>query len=216
MLHFCFSVRFLSIFSVKLIITLHHINFSLYSKVFLVQKIEIICNKLPSYSANLLDVLKFLNRMYKKLIQQGKQNFNFPPCQCKSPVFPNKTNEGSQQNYSFVLFGNFSLHYQPLSTPYKKKNNSKMLLTNKKFQFLSLILPETQSTTTKAPSVTRRAAVTSEEKSTCPGESIKLIKKPFSSFSRWSGFVMNCKSLSSSSKNIEIALQKKKKTHITL
>ena len=36
--------------------------------------------------------------------------------------------------------------------------------------------PSIQSTTTKAPSVTRRAAVTSEEKSTCPGESIKLIK----------------------------------------
>lgn len=35
----------------------------------------------------------------------------------------------------------------------------------------------TQSTTTTAPSVTRRAAVTSEEKSTCPGESIKLINK---------------------------------------
>lgn len=38
--------------------------------------------------------------------------------------------------------------------------------------------PETQSTTTRAPSVTRRAAVTSEEKSTCPGESMRLIKKP--------------------------------------
>src|SRR5271170_1726386 len=36
--------------------------------------------------------------------------------------------------------------------------------------------PSTQSTTTRAPSVTRRAAVTSEEKSTWPGESIKLIK----------------------------------------
>src|SRR5215213_3191670 len=36
--------------------------------------------------------------------------------------------------------------------------------------------PSTQSTTTRAPSVTRRAAVTSDEKSTCPGESIKLIK----------------------------------------
>ena len=39
-------------------------------------------------------------------------------------------------------------------------------------------VPDTQSTTTRAPSVTRRAAVTSEEKSTWPGESIKLIKKP--------------------------------------
>ena len=39
-------------------------------------------------------------------------------------------------------------------------------------------LPDTQSTTTRAPSVTRRAAVTSEEKSTWPGESIRLIKKP--------------------------------------
>jgi hypothetical protein len=37
--------------------------------------------------------------------------------------------------------------------------------------------PSTVSTTTNAPSVTLRAAVTSEEKSTCPGESIKLIKK---------------------------------------
>src|SRR6266850_4005611 len=36
--------------------------------------------------------------------------------------------------------------------------------------------PSTQSTTTRAPSVTRRAAVTSEEKSTCPGESIRLIR----------------------------------------
>lgn len=37
--------------------------------------------------------------------------------------------------------------------------------------------PYTQSTTTSAPSVTLKAAVTSEEKSTWPGESIKLIKK---------------------------------------
>jgi len=66
--------------------------------------------------------------------------------------------------------------------------------------------PDTQSTTTRAPSVTRRAAVTSLEKSTCPGESIKLIKKPFSPLSRWSGFVMNTRSLSSSSKNIEMAV----------
>mmetsp|Transcript_108479 Transcript_108479/g.302514 ORF Transcript_108479/g.302514 Transcript_108479/m.302514 type:complete len:213 (-) Transcript_108479:2-640(-) len=36
--------------------------------------------------------------------------------------------------------------------------------------------PSMQSTTTMAPSVMRRAAVTSEEKSTCPGESIRLIK----------------------------------------
>jgi hypothetical protein len=35
------------------------------------------------------------------------------------------------------------------------------------------------STTTKAPSVTLRAAVTSELKSTCPGESIKLIRYYF-------------------------------------
>ena len=38
-------------------------------------------------------------------------------------------------------------------------------------------IPETQSTTTRAPSVTRKAAVTSDEKSTWPGESIRLIKK---------------------------------------
>ena len=36
--------------------------------------------------------------------------------------------------------------------------------------------PSTQSTTTSPPSVTRRAAVTSEEKSTCPGESMRLIR----------------------------------------
>mmetsp|Transcript_93931 Transcript_93931/g.303401 ORF Transcript_93931/g.303401 Transcript_93931/m.303401 type:complete len:203 (+) Transcript_93931:2076-2684(+) len=36
--------------------------------------------------------------------------------------------------------------------------------------------PSMQSTTTIAPSVIRRAAVTSEEKSTCPGESMRLIR----------------------------------------
>ena len=36
--------------------------------------------------------------------------------------------------------------------------------------------PSTQSTTTSAPSVMRSAAVTSEEKSTWPGESIRLIR----------------------------------------
>ena len=36
--------------------------------------------------------------------------------------------------------------------------------------------PSTVSTTTKAPSVTLKAAVTSEEKSTWPGESIKFNK----------------------------------------
>ena len=40
--------------------------------------------------------------------------------------------------------------------------------------------PSMQSTTTSAPSVTRSAAVTSDEKSTWPGESIRLIKKDFS------------------------------------
>ena len=35
--------------------------------------------------------------------------------------------------------------------------------------------PSTQSTTVSAPSVMRSAAVTSEEKSTCPGESMRLI-----------------------------------------
>ena len=40
----------------------------------------------------------------------------------------------------------------------------------------SMQQPSMQSTTTNAPSVTRSAAVTSELKSTCPGESIKLIK----------------------------------------
>jgi hypothetical protein len=37
--------------------------------------------------------------------------------------------------------------------------------------------PSTQSTTTSAPSVTRSAAVTSDEKSTWPGESIRLMRK---------------------------------------
>lgn len=78
------------------------------------------------------------------------------------------------------------------------------------FENLNLIAnkssPETQSTTTRAPSVTRRAAVTSDEKSTWPGESIKLIKKPRWPFSVWSGWVMKTISLSSNSKYIEMAL----------
>ncbi|RNA09927.1 hypothetical protein BpHYR1_009619 [Brachionus plicatilis] len=37
--------------------------------------------------------------------------------------------------------------------------------------------PEMQSTTTRAPSVTRIAAVTSELKSKWPGESMRLTKK---------------------------------------
>lgn len=69
-------------------------------------------------------------------------------------------------------------------------------------------VPETQSTTTSAPSVTRRAAVTSLEKSTWPGESIRLIRKPFSFLSLWSGLVMNTMSLSCSSKNMDMALLK--------
>eukprot|EP01139_Manchomonas_bermudensis_P019049 Amastigsp_a676327_4345.p5 type:complete len:100 gc:universal Amastigsp_a676327_4345:1995-2294(+) len=36
--------------------------------------------------------------------------------------------------------------------------------------------PSTQSTTTSAPSVTRSAAVTSDEKSTWPGESMRLMR----------------------------------------
>mmetsp|Transcript_7174 Transcript_7174/g.10961 ORF Transcript_7174/g.10961 Transcript_7174/m.10961 type:complete len:202 (-) Transcript_7174:166-771(-) len=36
--------------------------------------------------------------------------------------------------------------------------------------------PSTQSTTTRAPSVMRRAEVTSAEKSTCPGESTRLMR----------------------------------------
>mmetsp|Transcript_4131 Transcript_4131/g.15992 ORF Transcript_4131/g.15992 Transcript_4131/m.15992 type:complete len:217 (-) Transcript_4131:62-712(-) len=40
--------------------------------------------------------------------------------------------------------------------------------------------PSMVSTTTSAPSVTRRAAVTSEEKSTCPGESMRLMRKDLS------------------------------------
>ena len=42
----------------------------------------------------------------------------------------------------------------------------------------NVYVPLTQSTTTIAPSVTRSAAVTSEEKSTWPGQSIKLTRKP--------------------------------------
>lgn len=83
--------------------------------------------------------------------------------------------------------------------------------------------PSTQSTTTRAPSVTRRAAVTSEEKSTCPGESIKLIKNSVpvkdSMVSRRAyghdnmrgtlpsvACLMSSKSSFSSSKNMEIAV----------
>ena len=55
----------------------------------------------------------------------------------------------------------------PTLAPNANKN-SKSIKTN---------IPLTQSTTTRAPSVTLRAAVTSDEKSTCPGESIKLMRK---------------------------------------
>jgi len=48
----------------------------------------------------------------------------------------------------------------------------------------------------------QRASVTSEEKSTCPGESIKLIRKPEPSLH----CLMEAKSLSESSYYIEIAL----------
>lgn len=68
-------------------------------------------------------------------------------------------------------------------------------------------VPETQSTTTRAPSVTRRAAVTSEEKSTWPGESIKLTRKPLSPFSCWSGWVIRSWVAWSSLKYMEIALR---------
>ena len=67
-----------------------------------------------------------------------------------------------------------------------------------------MYIPETQSTTTKAPSVTRKAAVTSDEKSTWPGESIKLIKKPLQSFSF--SCLTNSMSFSAISKYIEMAL----------
>lgn len=78
---------------------------------------------------------------------------------------------------------------------------------NGEIWIVQFLLPDTQSTTTKAPSVTRKAAVTSDEKSTWPGESIKLIKKPFSPFSHWSAFWMKTKSLSSNSKYMEMALR---------
>lgn len=70
--------------------------------------------------------------------------------------------------------------------------------------FYSFQSPETQSTTTSAPSVTLRAAVTSLEKSTCPGESIRLMRKPLMSCSRVC--FTKAKSLSSISKYIEMAL----------
>lgn len=54
-----------------------------------------------------------------------------------------------------------------------RSNKSQVLKQHKTYK------PETQSTTTRAPSVTLKAAVTSDEKSTWPGESIKLIKKSF-------------------------------------
>merc|ERR1719237_1541738 len=69
--------------------------------------------------------------------------------------------------------------------------------------------PETQSTTTRAPSVTRRAAVTSLEKSTWPGESIKLIRKPSSlepSFFLEMGCLMKARSFWSILKNMEMAV----------
>merc|ERR1719495_299640 len=69
--------------------------------------------------------------------------------------------------------------------------------------------PETQSTTTRAPSVTRRAAVTSLEKSTWPGESIRLMRKPSSflpSFVLEMGCLMKDRSFSSILKNMEMAL----------
>merc|ERR1711884_616106 len=69
--------------------------------------------------------------------------------------------------------------------------------------------PDTQSTTTRAPSVTRRAAVTSEEKSTWPGESIKLIKNPHSSEpSAFLAFscLQKARSLGSISKYMEMAV----------
>merc|ERR1711970_700905 len=69
--------------------------------------------------------------------------------------------------------------------------------------------PETQSTTTRAPSVTRRAAVTSLEKSTWPGESIKLMRKPGSwvpSFFLETGCLMKARSFSSMLKNMEMAV----------
>ena len=72
-----------------------------------------------------------------------------------------------------------------------------------------MYIPETQSTTTKAPSVTRKAAVTSDEKSTWPGESIKLIKKPLQSFSF--SCLTNSMSFSAISKYMEMALNRKKK-----
>ncbi len=66
-------------------------------------------------------------------------------------------------------------------------------------------LPETQSTTTRAPSVTLRAAVTSLEKSTWPGESIRLIRKPeVVSFS----CLMKAMSFSAMLKNMEMALKR--------
>jgi len=63
--------------------------------------------------------------------------------------------------------------------------------------------PSTQSTTTSAPSVTRSAAVTSDEKSTCPGESIRLMRKDFSDtsmpVSAASAFASSCASFCASS-----------------
>ena len=68
--------------------------------------------------------------------------------------------------------------------------------------------PETQSTATRAPSLTRRAAVTSLEKSTWPGESIKLMRKPgllVPSFFLAAGCLMKARSFSSMLKNVEMA-----------
>ena len=57
-------------------------------------------------------------------------------------------------------------------------------MTNSRQAYLSTVsvwtqTPSTAHTTTMAPSVTLSEAVTSEEKSTCPGESIKFIRQGF-------------------------------------
>mmetsp|Transcript_6539 Transcript_6539/g.8838 ORF Transcript_6539/g.8838 Transcript_6539/m.8838 type:complete len:305 (+) Transcript_6539:2125-3039(+) len=58
--------------------------------------------------------------------------------------------------------------------------------------------PSMQSTTTRAPSVTRRAAVTSDEKSTWPGESMRLMRNDFSLISTLASGSTTASSLASS------------------
>ena len=97
----------------------------------------------------------------------------------------------------------FLFHWQLKESPVHLVHVQNRLdtLSNSLAQY-SVILEyrHTHQTTTRAPSVTCRAAVISDEKSTWPGESIRFTKKPNSPFSCWSGLVMRAWVGSSNSK----------------